>query len=214
MTAINRDISEIQLRGTIATTLANVRNAYWELLYALEAVEVARGSLTLAEKLVEDNQTRVEIGTMAPLDVVQAAGRSGHPASGGGAGRSHMAHRGALSQAPDRQRHRRSPLACVDQSGRSSCLCARSRSTSRARCAKRCRTGRIWQQARRQIQANDTTHAVHAEPDASESRPHRRPMARRVSAARSSSVKEAGLAAPSSAPFPAGIRTRFARSRA
>ena len=33
---------------------------------------MARGSLTLAEKLVEDNQARVEIGTMAPLDVVQA----------------------------------------------------------------------------------------------------------------------------------------------
>jgi outer membrane protein TolC len=72
VTAINRDISEIQLRGTIATTLSAVRNAYWELLYAIDAVEVARGSLTLAEKLVEDNQTRVEIGTMAPLDVVQA----------------------------------------------------------------------------------------------------------------------------------------------
>ena len=72
VTAISRDISEIQLRGTIATTLSAVRNAYWELLYAIEAVEVARGSLTLADKLVEDNQTRVEIGTMAPLDVVQA----------------------------------------------------------------------------------------------------------------------------------------------
>ena len=72
VTAINREISEIQLRGTIATTLASVRNAYWELLYAIEAVDVVRGSLTLAEKLVEDNQTRVEIGTMAPLDVVQA----------------------------------------------------------------------------------------------------------------------------------------------
>ncbi|MBI4264633.1 MAG: TolC family protein [Acidobacteria bacterium] len=72
VTAISRDISEIQLRGTIATTLANVRNTYWELLYALQAVEVARGSLALADKLVEDNRTRVEIGTMAPLDVVQA----------------------------------------------------------------------------------------------------------------------------------------------
>jgi outer membrane protein TolC len=72
VTAINRDISEIQLRGTIATTLASVRNAYWELLYAIDAVEVARGSLELADKLVEDNQARVEIGTMAPLDVVQA----------------------------------------------------------------------------------------------------------------------------------------------
>jgi outer membrane protein TolC len=72
VTAISRDISEIQLRGTIATTLASVRNTYFELVYALEAVQVARGSLALAEKLVEDNQSRVEIGTMAPLDVVQA----------------------------------------------------------------------------------------------------------------------------------------------
>ena len=72
VTAISRDISEIQLRGTIATTLAAVRNAYWELLYGIEAVEVARGSLALAEKLVEDNRARVEIGTMAPLDIVQA----------------------------------------------------------------------------------------------------------------------------------------------
>ncbi|MBI2189358.1 MAG: TolC family protein [Acidobacteria bacterium] len=72
VTTINREISEIQLRGTVATTMAAVRNAYWELLYALDAVEVARGSLTLAEKLVEDNRARVEIGTMAPLDVVQA----------------------------------------------------------------------------------------------------------------------------------------------
>ena len=72
VTALNRDISEIQLRGTIATTLAEVRNGYWELLYGIEAVDVARGSLALAEKLVDDNRTRVEIGTMAPLDVVQA----------------------------------------------------------------------------------------------------------------------------------------------
>jgi outer membrane protein TolC len=35
-------------------------------------VEVARRSVELAEQLVRDNQTRVEIGTMAPIDVVQA----------------------------------------------------------------------------------------------------------------------------------------------
>ena len=72
VTGINRDISELQLRGTLATTVANVRNAYWELVFAQQAVEVARGSLDLAQKLVEDNRARVEVGTMAPLDVVQA----------------------------------------------------------------------------------------------------------------------------------------------
>src|SRR5690606_36067536 len=49
-----------------------VRNAYWDLLYAIQAAEVAERSLALATKLVEDNQARVEVGTLAPLDVVQA----------------------------------------------------------------------------------------------------------------------------------------------
>ena len=69
---INRDISDVQLRSTITNTLSNVRNAYWDYVYAVEAVEVAQKSLELASKLVQDNQTRVEIGTMAPIDVVQA----------------------------------------------------------------------------------------------------------------------------------------------
>ena len=72
VTALNRDASEIQLRGTIATTLANVRNAYWELLFSIQALDVARGSLDLATKLVTDNRSRVEVGALAPLDVVQA----------------------------------------------------------------------------------------------------------------------------------------------
>jgi outer membrane protein TolC len=72
VSTINREVSDIQLRRTVTTTVANVRNAYWELLFASQAVEVARGSLELALKLVDDNRARVEVGTMAPLDVVQA----------------------------------------------------------------------------------------------------------------------------------------------
>ena len=72
VTVINREISDIQLRGTLATTVANVRNAYWELVFSVQAVDVAKGSLDLADKLVQDNRARVEVGTMAPLDVVQS----------------------------------------------------------------------------------------------------------------------------------------------
>ena len=72
VTVINREISDIQLRGTLATTVANVRNAYWELVFSIQAVDVAKGSLDLADKLVQDNKARVEVGTMAPLDVVQS----------------------------------------------------------------------------------------------------------------------------------------------
>jgi outer membrane protein len=72
ITHLNQEISEINLRGTITTTLASVRNAYWDLVYAIQAVEVAERSLALATKLVEDNRSRVEVGTMAPIDIVQA----------------------------------------------------------------------------------------------------------------------------------------------
>jgi outer membrane protein len=71
-TRIGQDISELQLRATITRTLASVRNAYFDLIAAREAVEVARQSLALASKLVADNKQRVEIGTLAPIDVIQA----------------------------------------------------------------------------------------------------------------------------------------------
>lgn len=69
---INRAISEESLRATVTVTLANVRNAYWDLVFARSAVDVARRTLALAEKLVEDNKARVEVGTLAPIDIVQA----------------------------------------------------------------------------------------------------------------------------------------------
>lgn len=72
ITRINQQISETALRATISRTLVNVRNAYWDLVYAMAAADVAERSLALATRLVEDNQARVEVGTLAPLDVVQA----------------------------------------------------------------------------------------------------------------------------------------------
>lgn len=72
ITKLNQDISETQLQATIINTVSNVRNAYWDLVFAVQSVEVARRSVELADQLVKDNQTRVEIGTMAPIDVVQA----------------------------------------------------------------------------------------------------------------------------------------------
>jgi outer membrane protein TolC len=72
VTQINREISEENVRATVTTTLANVRNAYWDLVFSRSAVDVAARAVTLADKLVEDNRARVEVGTLAPLDVVQA----------------------------------------------------------------------------------------------------------------------------------------------
>jgi outer membrane protein TolC len=72
ITRINQEMSETDLRATVVRTVANVRNAYWDLVFAIQAEEVAQNSLALATKLVEDNRARVEVGTLAPLDVTQA----------------------------------------------------------------------------------------------------------------------------------------------
>ena len=72
VTRLNREIFDVDLRQTITNTVANVRNAYWDLAYAVQAVEVQRQALDLAEQLIQDNRARVEIGTMAPIDIVQS----------------------------------------------------------------------------------------------------------------------------------------------
>jgi outer membrane protein TolC len=69
---INRDNADLNLKARTTNTLAAVRAAYWDYVYAIQAVDVAQQSLALASKLLSDNKIRVEVGTMAPMDVVQA----------------------------------------------------------------------------------------------------------------------------------------------
>lgn len=68
----NREISAVTLRGQAVDTVRAVKNAYWDLKYALANLEVHRQSLQLAEQTLRDNRTRVQVGTMAPIDIVEA----------------------------------------------------------------------------------------------------------------------------------------------
>lgn len=68
----NREISDVQLQQAVAITTRNVKNAYWDLVFAISSLEVQRQSLRLAEQSLRDNRARVEVGTMAPIDIVQA----------------------------------------------------------------------------------------------------------------------------------------------
>jgi len=72
ITRANREISDIELRRTIVQTQRNVRYAYWGLVFAQSFLEVQRQSLELAEESLRNNRTRVEVGTMAPIDIVEA----------------------------------------------------------------------------------------------------------------------------------------------
>ncbi len=69
---LQSQITDLNLRSTLTITEASVRNAYWDLVFGIDNVEAARRNLDLSSKLVQDNRAKVEIGTMAPIDVVQA----------------------------------------------------------------------------------------------------------------------------------------------
>lgn len=56
----------------IITLLAEVEQAYWELVATREAVGVTEQSLALAVQLLEETRQRVEVGTSAPIDTVQS----------------------------------------------------------------------------------------------------------------------------------------------
>jgi outer membrane protein TolC len=68
----DKEITDVGLNQTIALTIRQVKNAYWEYKYALASLDVARQSLALAQQSLRDTRARVEIGTLAPIDVVQA----------------------------------------------------------------------------------------------------------------------------------------------
>ncbi len=67
-----RELSDIQLTGVITQTLRQVKNAYWDLSYAINNLKAQQGSLALSQQSLKDEQKRVEIGVRAPIDIVQA----------------------------------------------------------------------------------------------------------------------------------------------
>jgi len=68
----NRAISDVAFRLQVITTVNQVQNIYWDLVNAYENVKVQQDSLALAQKTLSDNQKQVEIGTLAPIEVVRA----------------------------------------------------------------------------------------------------------------------------------------------
>jgi outer membrane protein len=68
----NREITDVDLRQSVAQTEQAVRNQYWEYVYAINALKVARQTLDLAQESLRNTRSRVEIGTLAPIDIVQA----------------------------------------------------------------------------------------------------------------------------------------------
>ena len=66
-------VGESQFAQQVINSVTQVANDYWELVYARENVKVEQATVGVDQKqLYENNKKRLEIGTMAPLDVITA----------------------------------------------------------------------------------------------------------------------------------------------
>jgi len=68
----NYDITKENFEGQVMNIILFVERAYWDLAEARAQFGVAEESKELALQLHEQNKIRVEVGTMAPLELVQS----------------------------------------------------------------------------------------------------------------------------------------------
>ena len=66
------EIADLQLQQQIALMSRVVRNAYYDLVGQIGQLQVSQQSLDLANESLKNNQRRVEVGTIPPIDIVEA----------------------------------------------------------------------------------------------------------------------------------------------
>ncbi len=68
----NREISDVAFRLQVLTTVDQIENIYWDLVFAYENVRVQEESLTYAQKALEDSKRQAQVGTAPPIQVVSS----------------------------------------------------------------------------------------------------------------------------------------------
>jgi hypothetical protein len=134
----NREIADVGLRQTLVSTTRTVRNAYWNLAYAVASLAVQQQSLALAEESLRNTRSRVEIGHHSSNRHHRSGIRSGRaPGSGHRRGgpnrhsRRHAARAGirsgdaGLLESPHRAN--RTSTVSTDQCRRGRCRAKRTR---------------------------------------------------------------------------------------
>jgi outer membrane protein len=68
----NREITDVAFRLQVITTVDQIENMYWDLVYAYENVRVQQEALTYAQKALDDSEKQAKVGTVPPIQVVSA----------------------------------------------------------------------------------------------------------------------------------------------
>ena len=65
-------VSDFDFKGQVINIITNTKNVYWDLLYSIENLRVREKSLQRAHDLEKIVKAQVSVGTMAPLEIIQA----------------------------------------------------------------------------------------------------------------------------------------------
>src|ERR1700684_3739216 len=68
----NREISDVAFRLQVITTIDQIENIYWDLVFAYENVRVQQEALTYAQKALDDSKRQAQVGTAPPIQVVSS----------------------------------------------------------------------------------------------------------------------------------------------
>jgi len=68
----NLTISSAEFRQQVIDSTSQVQQTYWELVFRRQDLQVRRQQLDLAEQLLARVRRQVEVGTLAPIEVLQA----------------------------------------------------------------------------------------------------------------------------------------------
>ncbi len=68
----NREITDVAFRLQVITTVDQIEDMYWDLVYAYENVRVQQEALAYAQKALDDAKRQAQVGTAPPIQVVSA----------------------------------------------------------------------------------------------------------------------------------------------
>jgi outer membrane protein len=64
--------TDSQFRRNLTTSISRIQQQYWDFISAIKNYDIQRNSLKLAQKNLSDIRKKVEVGTLAPIEITQA----------------------------------------------------------------------------------------------------------------------------------------------
>jgi outer membrane protein len=68
----NREVSDLNFKAQVIATVSAIKDLYWDLVSYQENVLVQQESLAANQRLNQEDQQRVQVGTLAPIEVTRA----------------------------------------------------------------------------------------------------------------------------------------------